>query len=169
MSWLQNDHYFFDQLHIRWLSLKKLKKFFSKFWRRTSIDHLTLSHIKVNIICGWNTFYKIFQKIFIKNFTKIFFLKFYWIFLIFSTQDGILMLISKWHIFFKFLAIWLIKVFLTSISEYAKNLKNTGHSVVSLISATHDEMAAKFSKNNHSLLVIQQVMESGKCHRNYSV
>ena len=100
MSWLQNDHYFFDQLHIRWLSLKKLKKFFSKFWRRTSIDHLTLSHIKVNIICGWNTFYKIFQKIFIKNFTKIFFLKFYWIFLIFSTQDGILMLIWKWHIFF---------------------------------------------------------------------
>ena len=42
--------------------------------------------------------------------------------------------------------------FLTSISEYAKNLKNTGHSVVSLISATYDEVAAKFSKNNHSLI-----------------
>ena len=48
--------------------------------------------------------------------------------------------------------IWLIKVFLTVVNEYAKNQKNTGHFVVISISATYGEMAAKFSKNNLSLV-----------------
>ena len=139
-------------MHIRWLHLKKLKKNFANFWRRASIDHLTLWHIKINISCGWNTFYEIFQKSYAKNFIKIFVLKFYQIFLIFLAQDVILMLISKWHIFFIFFAIWLIKVFLTVVSEYTKNQKNTGHSVVSSISATYGEVAEKFSKNNPSLM-----------------
>ena len=118
------------------------------------IDHLTLSHIKINIPHGWNTFYKIFQKNFTKIFTKIFFLKFYQIFFIFSAKVGILMLISEWHIFFEFLLFSWSKFFLTVVNEYAKNQRNSGHSVVSSISATYGKVAAKFSKNNLSLLYI---------------
>ena len=67
-------------------------------------------------------------------------------------QDSILVLISEWHIFSWFLAILMIKVFLTVVNEYAKNQKNTGHFVVISISATYGEVAEKFSKNNLSLM-----------------
>ena len=108
-------------------------------------------HIKIKIHHGWNTFNKIFQKNFTKIFRKIFFLKFYQIFLIFSAKVGILMLISEWHIFFEFLLFSWSKFFLTVVYEYAKNQRNSGHSVVSSISATYGKVAAKFSKNNPSL------------------
>ena len=53
-------------------------------------------------------------------------------------------------------------VFLTVVYEYAKNQKNTGHFVVISISATYGEMAAKFSKNNLSLLFFLLDMLSEK-------
>ena len=134
MSWLQNDHYFFDWLRIHFLHLQKQKQNFEKFWGQISIDHFTLLHTKINISCGWNTFYKIF----LKN----------------LAQDSILVLISEWHIFSWFLAILMIKVFLTVVNEYAKNQKNTGHFVVISISATYGEMAAKISQNNLNLVSI---------------
>ena len=62
------------------------------------------------------------------------------------------MLISEWHIFFEFLQFSWSKFFLTVVFEYAKNQKNSGHSVVSSISATYGKVAAKFSKNNLSLI-----------------
>ena len=62
------------------------------------------------------------------------------------------MLISEWHIFFEFLQFSWSKFFLTVVFEYAKNQKNSGHSVVSSISATYGKVAAKFSKNNLSLV-----------------
>ena len=62
------------------------------------------------------------------------------------------MLISERHIFFEFLQFSWSKFFLTVVFEYAKNQKNSGHSVVSSISATYGKVAAKFSKNNLSLL-----------------
>ena len=97
-------------------------------------------------------FIKYFNKNFTKIFTKIFFFKFYQIFLIFSAKVGIRMLISEWHIFFEFLQFSWSKFFLTVVFEYAKNQKNSGHSVVSSISATYGKVAAKFSKNNLSLI-----------------
>ena len=62
------------------------------------------------------------------------------------------MLISEWHIFFEFLQFSWSKFFLTVVNEYAKNQRNSGHSVVSSISATYGKVAAKFSKNSLSLL-----------------
>ena len=62
------------------------------------------------------------------------------------------MLISERHIFFEFLQFSWSKFFLTVVFEYAKNQKNSGHSVVSSISATYGKVAAKFSKNNLSLI-----------------
>ena len=64
------------------------------------------------------------------------------------------MLISEWHIFFEFLLFSWSKFFLTVVNEYAKNQRNSGHSVVSSISATYGKVAAKFSKNNLSLVYI---------------
>ena len=116
------------------------------------MDHLTLLNIRLHIPHGWNTFYKIFQKNFTKFFTKILFLKFFQFFLIFSAKVGILMLISEWHIFFEFLQFNWSKFFLSVVCEYAKNQKNSGHSVVSSISAKYGKVAAKFSKNNLSLV-----------------
>ena len=46
------------------------------------------------------------------------------------------MLISERHIFFEFLQFSWSKFFLTVVFEYAKNQKNSGHSVVSSSSAT---------------------------------
>ena len=97
-------------------------------------------------------FIKYFKKNFTKFFTKILFLKFFQIFLIFSAKVGILMLISERHIFFECLQFSWSKFFLTVVFEYAKDQKNSGHSVVSSISATYGKVAAKFSKNSLSLL-----------------
>ena len=95
---------------------------------------------------------KYFKKTSQKFLEKIFFLKFYQIFFIFSAKVGILMLISEWRIFFKFLLFSWSKFFLNVVCEYAKNQKNSGHSVVSSISATYGKVAAKFSKNSLSLI-----------------
>ena len=70
------------------------------------------------------------------------------------------MLISERHIFFEFLQFSWSKFFLTVVFEYAKNQKNSGHSVVSSISATYGKVAAKFSKNSLSLMNTQQIQKT---------
>ena len=93
-------------------------------------------------------FKKTLQK-FLQKFSSLNFINF---FFIFSAKNGIFMLISEWNIFFEFLLFSWSKFFLTVVNEYAKNQRNSGHSVVSSISATYGKVAAKFSKNSLSLL-----------------
>ena len=82
--------------------------------------------------------------------------------MIFSAKVGISMLISEWRIFFEFFQFSWSKFFLTVVFEYAKNQKNSGHSVVSSTSATYGKVAAKFSKNNLSLMSMEPKNGTGK-------